>query len=117
MRLNLQAQPIPELARRHHKPEAYPMAKILIRRAEMAQKSTQSNRYGIDNLTYNIIAVLHEKAQGMEAFEQYLQDAQGDNEVRQCFEELQRQDRENIQKLQNLLRNRLGGQNQGQRAA
>jgi hypothetical protein len=38
----------------------------------MAQKSSQSNRYGIDNLTYDLIAVLHEKAEGMEAFEQYL---------------------------------------------
>jgi hypothetical protein len=82
----------------------------------MAQKSSQSNRYGIDNLTYDLIAVLHEKAEGMEAFEQYLQDAQGDNEVRQCFEELQNQNRENIQKLQRLLQSRLS-QNQGQRAA
>jgi ubiquinone biosynthesis protein Coq4 len=82
----------------------------------MAQKSSQSNRYGIDNLTYDLIAVIHEKAQGMEAFEQYLQDAQGDSEVRQCFHELQRQDRENIQRLQRLLQNRLG-QMQEQRAA
>jgi hypothetical protein len=116
MRLNLQAQPIPELARRHGTVVTYPIAKTLIRRAEMAQNSSQSNRYGIDNLTYDIIAVLHEKAEGMEAFEQYLQDAQGDNEARQCFEELQRQNRENIQRLQKLLQSRLG-QNQGQRAA
>ena len=81
------------------------------------QKSSESGRFGTDNLTYDLIAAIHEKAQGLEAFEQYLQDAQGDSEARQCFEELQRQDRENIQKLQNLLQNRIGGQNQGQRAA
>ena len=81
------------------------------------QKSSESGRFGTDNLTYDLIAAIHEKAQGLEAFEQYLQDAQSDSEARQCFEELQRQDRENIQKLQNLLQNRIGGQNQGQRAA
>ena len=47
-------------------------------------------------------------AEDMEAFERYLQDAQNDSEARQCFEELQRQDRENIQRLQQLLQNRLG---------
>lgn len=83
----------------------------------MAQQIKQSNRFGIDNLTYDIIPVIHEKAEGLEVLEHYLQDAQGDNEARQCFEELQKQGRENIQKLQKLLQNRLGGQNQGQRAA
>ncbi len=80
----------------------------------MAQNS---NRYGIDNLTYDIVTVLHEKSKGLEAFDQYLSDAQGENEVRQCFEELRRQDQENVQKLQRLLGSRISQGGRGERAA
>ena len=77
-----------------------------------------SGRYGIDNLTYDIITVLHEKSKGLEAFDQYLSDAQGNNEARQCFEHLRQQDQENIQKLQQLLATRLSSQGgRGERAA
>ncbi len=77
----------------------------------MAQnQGSQSNRYGLDNLTYDIITVLHEKSKGLEAFDQYLQDAQGDNEARECFQQLRQQDQENIQKLQQLLSTRLSSQ-------
>ena len=79
------------------------------------QKSSESGRFGTDNLTYDLIAAIHEKAQGLEAFE-HLQDAQSGSEARQCFEELQRQDRENIQRLERILANRLS-KSQGQRAA
>ncbi len=82
----------------------------------MAQN--QGNRYGIDNLTYDIITVLHEKSKGLEAFDQYLPDAQVDNEIRECFQQLRHQDQENIQKLQQLLATRLGSQGtRGTRAA
>lgn len=77
-----------------------------------------SGNFQLDNLTYDLITVLHEKSKGLEAFDEYLRDAQGDNETRQCFEELRRQDQENIQRLQQLLSRRLSTQSrEGERAA
>lgn len=74
--------------------------------------------FALDDLTYDLITILHEKSKGLEAFERYLSDSQGDNEVRDCFQDLQRQDQENVQKLQQLLARRLSTQSrQGERAA
>jgi hypothetical protein len=47
------------------------------------------------------------KVEGVTAIEQYKQDAQGDQEVLQCFESLQEQDRQNIKQLQSLLSSRF----------
>ncbi|HYE23871.1 MAG TPA: hypothetical protein VEG32_01605 [Clostridia bacterium] len=68
----------------------------------------------LDNLTYNIITVLHEKSKGLEAYDKYLKDAQGNNEVRQIFEEIRRSDEQHIDRLRTALMSNLG---QGQRAA
>ncbi len=82
----------------------------------MAQNRNSGN-FALDNLTYDLITVLHEKSKGLEAFSQYLNDSQGDNEARECFQELQRQEQENIQKLQKLLARRLSSQSRGDVAA
>ncbi len=68
----------------------------------------------LDNLTYNIITVLHEKSKGLEAYDKYLKDAQGNNEIRQIFEEIRRSDQQQIDRLQQALSRQLG---QNQRAA
>ena len=34
-------------------------------------QGSQSGPYGLDNLTYDLITVLHEKSKGLEAFDQY----------------------------------------------
>lgn len=67
----------------------------------------------LDNLTYNIITVLHEKSKGLEAYEKYLKDA-GQSEVRQIFEEIRRSDEQHIEKLRGALSNLL---HRGQKAA
>ena len=69
----------------------------------------QGGDMALDNLTYNIITVLHEKSKGLEAFEQYVRDAQGNEEVVQIFEEMRDADRQNIQRLERALRNQIGG--------
>lgn len=68
----------------------------------------------LDNLTYDIITVLHEKSKGLEAYDKYLQDAQGNNEVRQIFEEIRRSDEQHIQRLHQCLQNNMGS---GRKAA
>jgi hypothetical protein len=35
--------------------------------------------YTVDNLTYDLLSVLHTKLEGQEAYKKYMQDAQGDH--------------------------------------
>ena len=60
-------------------------------------------------MTYNVITVLHKKSEGLEAYEQYLEDAEGNEEVREIFEELRDQDEQAVSRLQDCLRNLITG--------
>ena len=62
----------------------------------------------LDDLTYNVITVLHKKSEGLEAYEQYLQDAEGNEEVYAIFEELRDQDQQAIGRLRDCLRDLIG---------
>jgi len=64
---------------------------------------------GLDDLTYNVITVLHEKSKGLEAYEQYLDDASDNEEVRQIFEELRDQDLEAVSRLEQCLQTLISG--------
>lgn len=66
----------------------------------------------LDNLTYDLITVLHEKSKGLEAYDKYLKDAQGNNEVRQVLEEIRRSDEQHIQRLEQALGRQLGDRRQ-----
>jgi hypothetical protein len=80
--------------------------------------NTQSEqKFGIDNLTYDLVAILHEKAKGLEAYSQYLKDAQGDQKCTQLLQRLQQQDRQAVQELQQHLKELLSGAGQGRQAA
>src|SRR5438477_9649953 len=63
----------------------------------------------LDDVTYNVITVLHKKSEGLEAYEQYLEDAEGNEEVYAIFEELRDQDQQAVSRLQDCLRNLMGG--------
>lgn len=69
------------------------------------QGSRGGNRgnFALDNLTYDVITVLHEKSKGLEAFDKYIQDAQGNNEIREIFERMRQQDQELIRELEGHL--------------
>ena len=69
--------------------------------------STRSGDFPLDNNTYNIITVIHEKSKGLEAFDQYLQDA--DEQLRGMFEEIREQDTRYIEQLQEQLRRLITG--------
>ena len=64
-------------------------------------------RFPVDNLTYDLISVIHEKSQGLEAFDKYLKDAADDDETRELFEDIRQQDEEAIQQLTQALRDRF----------
>src|SRR3954465_11642450 len=86
------------------------------------QGQTSGSRSGqsggkIDNLLYDVITVLHEKSKGLEAFDQYMQDVQGREEVREVFEEIRQQDEEAVQRLEQCLREIIGGEREEEEAA
>lgn len=81
--------------------------------ARKSQSSSRSNvssssDFPLDNNTYNVITVIHEKSKGLEAFDQYLEDA--DEELREIFNEIREQDTRAIEQLQEHLRRLVGGE-------
>jgi len=61
----------------------------------------------LDDLTYDIVSIIQKKAEGLEAYEKYMKDAQQDEEVMELLEEMRSADVENIQALKEILANRL----------
>ncbi len=66
----------------------------------MKSESIQSP---LDDLAFDVVAVLHEKAQALEAYAKYLEDAEGDDELRELFEDMRRTDREHVIALKEAL--------------
>lgn len=62
---------------------------------------------GVDNVTYDVMSLLTNKLEGVAALQQYKNDAQGDQEVMQCFEEIEERERKDIDKLRGIVAKRL----------
>jgi hypothetical protein len=64
---------------------------------------------GVSNLTYDVMTVLTNKLQGIAAIEAYKLDAQqeGDREVQALLEQIQRGDREDVERLRAMVAQRL----------
>jgi hypothetical protein len=77
------------------------------KRSSRSSQSTRSGEFPLDNNTYNLITVIHEKSKGLEAFDQYVEDA--DDELRGIFEEIREQDTRYIEQLQEQLRRLISG--------
>jgi len=71
-------------------------------------RNSSTGGEGLDDLTYNVITVLHEKSKGLEAYEQYIEDAEDNEEVREIFEELRDQDQEAVGRLEEALQMLMG---------
>jgi hypothetical protein len=70
-------------------------------------------QFPVDNLTYDLISIFHTKLEGLAAYQKYWQDAQGDQECQQLFQQLQQQDRQAAQQVQQLLQKRFGQRDVG----
>ena len=83
------------------------------------QNPNQGNRgkFALDNLTYDVITVLHEKSKGLEAFDKYIQDAQSNPEILEIFERMRQQDQELIRELEGHLATLSDNLSQEERAA
>ena len=86
------------------------MASKNSRKSQSSSRSnvSSSSDFPLDNNTYNVITVIHEKSKGLEAFDQYLEDA--DEELREIFNEIREQDTRAIEQLQEHLRRLIGGE-------
>lgn len=74
----------------------------------MAQaKKQSSSATGVSNATYNAMTVLTNKLQSIASIEQYKQDVKNDQELMQCFEEMQERERADVEKLRGLVAQRL----------
>ncbi|MFP5260622.1 MAG: hypothetical protein ACLGJB_01800 [Blastocatellia bacterium] len=65
--------------------------------------SKQGGNFPLDDLTFDLITILHEKSKGIEAYQKYLDDAKGDQEIARVIEQVMQQDRQTIQQLQQHL--------------
>lgn len=65
--------------------------------------------FPLDNLTYDLITIVHEKSKGLEAFDRYLQDAQGNQQVSQILQQIRQQDQQFVQQLTQQLQQVLSG--------
>jgi hypothetical protein len=72
----------------------------------MSKPSTESP---IDDLTFDVLTVLRNKAKSLAAYDQYLADADAehDDELRDLFTQMRRQDEEDVQVLKEVLARRL----------
>jgi len=84
------------------------MAKSSASKKSSQSSSTRAGDFPLDNNTYNVITVIHEKSKGLEAFDQYLQEA--DENLREIFEEIREQDTRAIEQLQDHLRRLMGSE-------
>jgi hypothetical protein len=73
----------------------------------MAMQQETRTGFAIDNLTYDLITVIHEKSKGLEAFDKYMHDAQGDQQCSNLFQQIRQQDQQFVQQLTDALRQRL----------
>lgn len=62
----------------------------------------------LSDLAYDVIAILHEKSQALEAYDDYLEDAEENDEVRELLEDIREQDEENVRRLEQLLPQLIG---------
>ena len=70
----------------------------------MAHVSTESP---LDDLTFDLVTILQKKARALQAYEEYLRDADEDEEVHELLTRLRRQDEEDVRALKEVLARRL----------
>ncbi|CAA9584846.1 MAG: hypothetical protein AVDCRST_MAG18-3671 [uncultured Thermomicrobiales bacterium] len=63
----------------------------------------------MSNLTYDLIAALHNKLEAVTAYDKYLQDAQGDEQCKKIFQQMQQEDRKHADMLKAELTRHLSG--------
>jgi hypothetical protein len=87
------------------------LATPYIDREEKAMNNQGTGQYPLNNLAYDVITMLYEKSKALEAYDKYLKDAQGDQEIAKVFETMRNQDTKQIEELKGHLGRLLGSEN------
>jgi hypothetical protein len=74
------------------------------------QSSTSSKNFPIDNLVYDLMMIIAKKSKGLKAMDQYLQDAQNNQRVKETFEKIRKHDEECVRELTQHLSYLVGQQ-------
>lgn len=93
------------------------MAENAKKPAAKSSAASGNSKSPIDDLTYDLITVIHAKAKGLEALDRYLQDAAENTDCKSLFEEIRQEDQEAITQLRDVLRERLDSQAEAEEAA
>ena len=70
----------------------------------VSSQSGQSGGYAVDNVTYDLIAMISAKSEGLDAMKKYMQDAQGNQQVLQVMQQVQQADQQCVQQLVDCLK-------------
>jgi len=65
--------------------------------------------FPLDNLSYDLITIIHEKSKALEAYDKYLRDAQGDQEIASLLNQIRDNDRQHIEQLTQHLGRVISG--------
>ena len=71
----------------------------------MAQAQHGQGQYPIDNNTYNLMQALVSKCEAIEAYRKYMDD--GNDQSRQLFQQLIEEDRQDAQRILDVLKQSL----------
>ena len=74
------------------------------------QNINSSQNFPIDNVVYDLMMMITKKSKCLKAMEQYLQDAQNNQRVKDSFEKIRKQDEECIKELTQHLSFLIGQQ-------
>lgn len=72
----------------------------------LSVKTVRSNP--LDDVTYDLIALLHEKSKTLETYGQYIEDAGGDETLLKLFEKMRADEEDHIFQLRAQLSLRMG---------
>jgi hypothetical protein len=61
------------------------------------------HHFPVEDLTYDVLTILHEKSRALEAYDKYLEDARSDAEVADLLREIRDEDEINVERLQHHL--------------
>jgi len=77
-------------------------------RGRMPMSKKSDGQFGIDDLTYDLVTMLHQKSKGLEAYQKYIQDARMNQDVREMLERFCADDRRKVEELRECLADVLG---------
>ena len=67
------------------------------------QDHGRAHHFPVEDLTYDVLTILHEKSKALEAYDKYLEDARSDAEVSGLLREIRDEDELQIERLQQHL--------------